>query len=63
MARGQSGRLVVEIDPEMKRELHAKVARDGRTLKDWLVEQARRYLAQAPRNARNARATEEGAQT
>jgi hypothetical protein len=53
MARGQSGRLVVEIDPKMKRELHAKVARDGRTLKDWLLEQARRYLAQAPGGARS----------
>lgn len=49
MARGKSGRLVIEIDPEMKRELHARVAREGRTLKDWLVEQAKAYLAQGAR--------------
>jgi hypothetical protein len=41
----------IKIDPIMKRELHAKVAMDGRTLKDWLVEQARRYLAESPRRS------------
>ncbi len=59
MARGKSGRLVVEIDPLMKRELHAKVARDGRTLKDWLVEQARRYLAEPPPETRSVTAASE----
>ena len=53
MARGKSGRLVIEIDPEMKRELHARVAREGRTLKAWLVEQAKAYLAQGPTEAVN----------
>ena len=59
MARGKSGRLVVEIDPLMKRELHAKVARDGRTLKDWLVEQAQRYLAEPPPETRSVTAASE----
>lgn len=45
MARGSSGRLVFEVDPLLKRELHARVAREGRTLKDWLVEQIEGYLA------------------
>lgn len=44
MARGQSGRLVLEVDPALKRQLHARVAAEGRTLKDWFLEQADRYL-------------------
>jgi hypothetical protein len=45
MARGQSGRLVLEVEPELKRRLHARVAGEGRSLKDWFLEQAERYLA------------------
>ena len=45
MARGQSGRLVLEVDPELKRRLHARVAAEGRSLKDWFLEQAERYLS------------------
>lgn len=44
MARGQSGRLVLEIDPLLKRRLYARVAGEGRTMKDWFLEQAERYL-------------------
>lgn len=42
MARmaSQSGRIVAEIDPELKRSLHSALAKSGRTLKDWLVEHA-----------------------
>jgi len=44
MARGQSGRLVLEVDPVFKRRLHAQLAAEGRTMKDWFLEQAARYL-------------------
>ncbi len=44
MARGPSGRLVFEIDPALKRELHARLARDGRSAKDWLLERIEAYL-------------------
>lgn len=44
MARGSSGRLVLEVDPALKRALHARVAAEGRTLKDWFLEQVDRYL-------------------
>jgi len=46
MARGPSGRLVLEIDPIVKRQIHARVAAEGRTLKDWFLEQVERYLHQ-----------------
>ncbi len=37
MARGQSGRIVLEIDPVLKRALHARLAGDGLTLKEWFL--------------------------
>jgi hypothetical protein len=43
--RGKSGRLVLEIDPAFKHRLHAKLAGDGLTLKDWFLEKAQAYLA------------------
>jgi hypothetical protein len=36
--------LVLEIEPELKRRLHARVAAEGRSLKDWFLEQAEKYL-------------------
>jgi hypothetical protein len=44
MARGPSGRVVVEIEPALKRALHAALAQDGRTLKDWFIARAESYL-------------------
>jgi hypothetical protein len=46
MARGLSGRLVLEVDPALKRRLHARLAAEGRTLKDWFLEHAEHYLSQ-----------------
>ena len=46
MARGTSGRIVLEIDPTLKRELHARLAVEGRTLKEWFLRQAKHYLGQ-----------------
>jgi hypothetical protein len=44
MARGPSGRIVIEIEPELKRELHSALVADGETLKDWFIAQARFFL-------------------
>lgn len=46
MARGSSGRLVFEVDPALKRRLHARWAEEGRTGKDWLLEKIEGYLRQ-----------------
>lgn len=35
MAIGKSGRLVIEIDAETKRELHSLVKKRGLTMKEW----------------------------
>lgn len=44
MARGDSGRIVLEIDPSEKEELYAAVTKDGMTLKDWFLRKASEYL-------------------
>jgi len=44
MAIGTSGRVVVEIDPELKKELHTALREEGRNLKDWMIEHAKDYL-------------------
>jgi len=45
MSIGTSGRIVIEVEPELKRELYANLARDGITLKEWFLQEARSYLA------------------
>jgi hypothetical protein len=45
MSRGASGRIVVEVEPALKQRLYVELSRDGLTLKDWLITQATRYIA------------------
>lgn len=44
MPVGQSGRIVIEMDPEQKQELYAALAEDGLSLKQWFLKQAHEYL-------------------
>lgn len=44
MARGESGRIVLEIDPSQKDDLYSALTRDGMTLKNWFLRQAAQYL-------------------
>jgi hypothetical protein len=46
MAKGDSGRIVVELEPGFKRRLYSALAMDNLTLKDWLVDSATQYLAE-----------------
>jgi hypothetical protein len=52
MARGESGRIVIEVEPEVKRRLYAALALSGSTLKDWFLKNALGYcevlIAQGP---------------
>lgn len=45
MPKGESGRVVVELEPTMKRKLYSALAMDSRTLKDWMIENIERYLS------------------
>lgn len=44
MSIGNSGRIVIEVDPATKRDLYSALAKDGLTLKDWFLQNAANYL-------------------
>lgn len=44
MARGKSGRLVLEVDPELKRSLYFELEKEQKTLKDWFVSAAKSFI-------------------
>ncbi|SKA70900.1 hypothetical protein [Desulfobaculum bizertense] len=44
MAKGSSGRIVIEVDPCLKKKIYAKLALEGKNLKQWFVEQAEGYV-------------------
>jgi len=45
MSKSESGRVVIEIDPEMKRFLYSALALDQQTLKEWFVDHAKQYIS------------------
>lgn len=47
MAIGSSGRLIIELDPEVKKKLHAAVKRGGMTMKEWFEEKAQKDFPDA----------------
>lgn len=54
MAKGESGRVVVEIDPELKRKLYSALAIDNLTLKDWFIAEAEAFVADHSRKPTRA---------
>jgi len=44
MAVGSSGRVVVEIDPKLKKELYVALAKEGLNLKDWFLQNLDNFL-------------------
>ncbi len=44
MAKGNSGRVVLEIDPTLKKQLYALLALEQLTLKDWFIDKAEEYV-------------------
>ena len=47
MARGKSGRIVLEVDPLMKGEMYALLAKEGITLKEWFIRSAKFYISES----------------
>lgn len=45
MSIGTSGRIVIEVNPALKRALYSALARDGVTLKDWFLGCTESYLS------------------
>jgi hypothetical protein len=46
MSKGASGRIVIEVDPDLKRKLYSALAGDNSTLKDWFLGAAQNYIAE-----------------
>ena len=44
MPRGTSGRIVIEVNPELKDELYSVLQEQELTLKDWFISNAKDYL-------------------
>ncbi len=44
MSIGQSGRIVLEVSPDLKRELYSSLASEGLTLKGWFIHQVNDFL-------------------
>lgn len=44
MPRGSSGRVVIEMDPAIKKQLYSVLAEEGLTLKDWFCRQAEQHI-------------------
>ena len=44
MARGKSGRIVIEADPKLKSDLYLALAKNDMTLKDWFLKQAEDFI-------------------
>ena len=44
MARGSSGRLVIEVSPDLKEHLYAQLMAEGVTLKEWFTSRVEAYL-------------------
>ena len=46
LARGKSGRIVLEVDPNIKRKLYLALEQNQITLKDWFLNTANSYIAE-----------------
>lgn len=47
MSKGESGRVVIEVDRDFKRKLYSVLAADNNsTLKEWFVRAATLYIAE-----------------
>jgi len=45
MPKGESGRVVVEVEPNLKRRLYSALAMENSTLKQWFIDLATQYVA------------------
>ena len=45
MAKGSSGRVVIEIDPLLKEQLYSALGEEGLNLKQWFLLNASEFLS------------------
>lgn len=44
MAKGDSGRIVLEVDPTLKKQLYSILALEQKTLKEWFIQHAEQHI-------------------
>ena len=44
MAKGTSGRIVIEVDPTLKKELYSALEKEELTMKEWFMSNADWFL-------------------
>jgi hypothetical protein len=44
MSVGKSGRIVLEVDPELKQRLYSALALEQKTLKEWFILTANEHI-------------------
>lgn len=45
LVKGDSGRIVIEVDPDLKRRLYSALAMKNLTLKQWFIGLAEQHLS------------------
>ena len=55
MARGKSGRVVLEIDPDLKRKIYATLESKQETMKEWFVKEAENLVYNENRNTKEVK--------
>ena len=45
MARGKSGRIVIEVDPSIKKKLYEALVSNDMTLKEWFLKSADDFIS------------------
>ncbi|RJU11741.1 hypothetical protein XcmpCFBP7700_11475 [Xanthomonas campestris] len=53
MARGPSGRVVIEIEPFLKKRLYMTLAAQDLTLKDWFISSAEQCIQNGQKTGLN----------
>ncbi|EAM2341105.1 hypothetical protein C1967_04450 [Salmonella enterica] len=46
MAKGESGRIVLEVEPELKKALYLVLTMERKTLKEWFVDKAQKHICE-----------------
>ncbi len=59
MPRGNSGRIVINIDPDLKHDLYVKLAQENSSLKTWFIKVAKETSFGAKKNGRKFLSQEE----
>lgn len=56
MSKSESGRVVIDIEPALKRRLYSVLAIDSMTLKDWFITTAELYVKNHSEKPKKAKA-------